>query len=757
MTKPSIISYSSAYAGSGSPSGSGTTSPGMNVALGDSVYVFIVYDAGQSGGVSVKSVTDNQSGSVSNQYRRAGVVQNTGHSGEANPSVEIWYADGVAPNSILEVTVTFNTSAVFAVVAVNVRGAYAAGSLATISSGAIGSGTIVSDPFTTAGSDELAIAVPCVLAPDGGGWSAGTGWTNPASFNNYSGSTANDVQLYGFVLGPVPPGSYNSDITWLASSPYAALSVGIQSPPEWRDLLGKPLVTVSPNGIKNGGAQTINDGADFGPDTPNTTTLGIQEAISSLSTGGGTVQLLPGTFPLSNYITTAGTSNLRVILDPGTVIQIPSAPTWSIHTGSTPTRIPALVIRQASNVKVTGGQITSLAAAGYDTMGILIGDGCSNVHISEVQISNMTRFGVLVNGYAGAAGSATDIRITDCSISCGVIGQGVNDGGGVRLENPGGDAVGRVWISRNTISPTYFFGVDVGGSSNSGYSVTDVHITENLIAGPPSYAGGVGVNIEGQTVAAGSLITGDISGNDISAMGGPGIQIAGGAEFLIVRGNLVQGCKAEGISISTGASSSVKGSPQQILVVDNVVKDNNKTSQGAAGIGVTVGSNLTNILYVLVSGNFCWDDQGSGATQNVGIKLNSTGQNFQFIQIVGNLCPPVGAHIPISLTGTLTGVFIKNNLGFNPQPANGIPIAAGSSPFTTPARHYPSDLYIQDPNSAGISAITINASATRGGANVSLTIPSPFSPQFLHLEPEDTATVTWGSMTNVPVITEIPQ
>lgn len=48
----------------------------------------------------------------------------------------------------------------------------------------------------------------------------------------------------------------------------------------WHGLQGKPYVTVSAKGIKNGLSDRMNDGADFGIDTPNTKTSGIQEAIN---------------------------------------------------------------------------------------------------------------------------------------------------------------------------------------------------------------------------------------------------------------------------------------------------------------------------------------------------------------------------------------------------------------------------------------------------------------------------------------------
>lgn len=43
---------------------------------------------------------------------------------------------------------------------------------------------------------------------------------------------------------------------------------------------GVPFITVSPLGIANSGSSLVNNGANYGPDTPGTTTSGVQEAIN---------------------------------------------------------------------------------------------------------------------------------------------------------------------------------------------------------------------------------------------------------------------------------------------------------------------------------------------------------------------------------------------------------------------------------------------------------------------------------------------
>ena len=77
-------------------------------------------------------------------------------------------------------------------------------------------------------------------------------------------------------------------------------------------LPGLDLITVSPAGIANGQSAVTNNGAQFGPDTPGTTTQGLQEAVSyaiTQVTGLGITGAPPrlylgaGTFSISGTIT----------------------------------------------------------------------------------------------------------------------------------------------------------------------------------------------------------------------------------------------------------------------------------------------------------------------------------------------------------------------------------------------------------------------------------------------------------------------
>ena len=73
-------------------------------------------------------------------------------------------------------------------------------------------------------------------------------------------------------------------------------------PTEWKNITGKPYITVSSKGLANGLSEYINDGADFGPDSLQadgtlTTTSGIQEAEKYLRTrNGGKLMFLGGIY-----------------------------------------------------------------------------------------------------------------------------------------------------------------------------------------------------------------------------------------------------------------------------------------------------------------------------------------------------------------------------------------------------------------------------------------------------------------------------
>jgi hypothetical protein len=298
----------------GSPAHSGQTTA-FAVTSGDSVYVFVAYDATSTGATQVNTVTDTSS----NTYQKAGIVQNTGNSSLAtNPAIEVWYADNVPTNASLKVTVTFNGSSsnktLFAIVAAEITGATSAGSLDAVSAGmAFGTGVVAdavtsaSDPISIAGPGDLLLAVQCAVRPTGTVFSGGGFLSSPIPPQDSGGTTSNwplnDVVLNVLPYTPVVGGTYNSATNWLLTDPTlgAILTVTIRSS---SGLNGARAFTVSPWGLNTTPSSPIfNAGANFGPDTPGTTTSGIQEALNAASAANVmVVHLNSGLFKVKSQI-----------------------------------------------------------------------------------------------------------------------------------------------------------------------------------------------------------------------------------------------------------------------------------------------------------------------------------------------------------------------------------------------------------------------------------------------------------------------
>ena len=93
-------------------------------------------------------------------------------------------------------------------------------------------------------------------------------------------------------------------------------------PDMWRNITGKPYITVSSKGLANGQSEDFNDGADFGPDSLQsdgslTQTVGIMEAYNSLPD----VPLVAYDSAATLYNTTGKNGTIKLI---GTVFKISS-------------------------------------------------------------------------------------------------------------------------------------------------------------------------------------------------------------------------------------------------------------------------------------------------------------------------------------------------------------------------------------------------------------------------------------------------
>src|SRR5580658_4283852 len=126
------------------------------------------------------------------------------------------------------------------------------------------------------------------------------------------------------------------------------------------------VVTVSPIGV----AQSVlpNDGANFGPDTPSTTTNGIQEAVNAvIAAGGGRIFVRPGVYsPPTNYVLIRNAVNLYIQFDPNARLQHnPSANTyWAIQSATGVYRYPLFLLSNCSNVRISGGYFYDAGVGG---------------------------------------------------------------------------------------------------------------------------------------------------------------------------------------------------------------------------------------------------------------------------------------------------------------------------------------------------------------------------------------------------------
>jgi hypothetical protein len=136
----------------------------------------------------------------------------------------------------------------------------------------------------------------------------------------YPSSPPTSVSSFGSFQVDPSSGSVSSSATLPTSVGWVAVSVAFLAGTPWIAVQWKPVFTVSPVGLAAVGF--YNAGADFGPDTPGTSTCGIQEAMNALAQGaGGTIILLPNNATEGYDI---GNSPLTIPLDSsGTFMAVP--------------------------------------------------------------------------------------------------------------------------------------------------------------------------------------------------------------------------------------------------------------------------------------------------------------------------------------------------------------------------------------------------------------------------------------------------
>jgi hypothetical protein len=660
-------------------SGSSGTTPGFNVDAGDSVYIFVSY-ACAAGATDVSTVKD--SGSLS--YALAGKIQNTG-STPAYPAQEIWYLDYATAQSALTVTVTMSASCEFIVSVLVIRGANALGSLDAVSSGSIGTGAASSDAISILSPNALVIA--CLCAQRGG-----TYFTSSGGFIGVLGGTVGSVMTGVnaniWALNGPRIGSYNSDLTAAVAEPWAILTVAIRPTPTYGFSPGATAVTVGSLGLANGGSVVPNGGAQFGPDTPGTATCGIQEAISAVATtGGGTVSVLPGTYLLAYYVSIA-TANVVLNLDPGAIIQLPAAPNWSVLTTPSASRSPLIVISDASNVSILGGQFQMLSSGSpsLNGTGIHIGHGCTHILVQGGYFQGFTRFAILVTGYDNVSGTGVGSPTADVTVEgCWMINCGnttTPDGGGIRFGNASGQLASGFRAIRNYMTGIVMFGIDVNNPGSSPMSEIAIALNDIQViaSGMPQ---SVGINLEKSSSPAPINTRGVLIEQNHVSGGYNCLLIQGGVAQVTVHGGLYEGAWHAPILLSAPNASTLLSD----VILDGVIAKNGGQStptvsnNGGIEISTQNSSDAGIVQNIQIANCRCLDDQGSGLqTQAYGLNFyndgthaasNLTIQNVivnggKFdgnktgdvnIDLVGSsTCFPPVFHVPVTGSDNRTGV-----------------------------------------------------------------------------------------------------
>jgi hypothetical protein len=277
------------------------TTSAQTVSAGASLYVQVVLTA--SVGQGAPQISDSQNGTYT-------LLRNVAERIGGTTDLYIWVWRRGYP-------VTASTA--FTVMASNLSGSTPAelavvevlneGDLDVIGLGSFGGGTTESTTITTVAASDLLLFFGADTAGTFSSWGAGqTGIPYPNG--PPTGATAwASHQVVG------APGSTSPQRVIMANQTWVAFGIAIHPQVPWTAVDGRPFATVSAIGLNSTPAASIsNNGADFGPDTPGTTTCGIQEALDVAAPSGLSVRLIAnGTFGVTSQITVPG--NVRLWSD----------------------------------------------------------------------------------------------------------------------------------------------------------------------------------------------------------------------------------------------------------------------------------------------------------------------------------------------------------------------------------------------------------------------------------------------------------
>ena len=195
-------------------------------------------------------------------------------------------------------------------------------------------------------------------------------------------------------------------------------------PDMWRNITGKPYVTVSSKGLANGLSEYFNDGADFGPDSLQsngslTQTTGIQEACTYLEPTGGEIKLTDGIFYFHTGVTYTSEAPLRIsgvrpnVTRGVTFTSEMSGGTFIIPASDYPTNnMPLFTFLNTTPGNNNGFvDIGNMGIIGtYIEVGDTVPDGASSTSPVALQFGNTTS----LEGGGPVAKNVHDMKIINC-------------------------------------------------------------------------------------------------------------------------------------------------------------------------------------------------------------------------------------------------------------------------------------------------------------------------------------------------------
>ena len=464
-------------------------------------------------------------------------------------------------------------------------------------------------------------------------------------------------------------------------------------------LKGAPYVTVSPVGIAQGYPR--NNNANYGPDTPGTTTSGIQEAVSSIKAmGSGTVYCMPGKFiiqSLRSIIDHEGESimvgvyidfpmnficdgTITIVNDINANVSLPNMPFMVDGTSYVYVRIR----------EVDGNRANQSA---FQTTGIIYGidvRGSSHVHVDGCYVHSTVETGI-----------AFEDESDQCNASYNVV---------LDVGTPGSNSDANGLGSDHTSTRCRFTENECQSNIAAGI-IHEGNVGHVDIGNSCHNCGNAGIVVL-NTASYPTLNIGScqVIGNECYDNSGAGIAALGSSsaitvDSIVIRGNISHDNAGHGIVLgeltvaSKVSSSQICGNESYRNDLNGIMVtgsgymgtrvENNSTYNNAFSGANQSGIVIDNVTYCIVAGNTAYDNQTT-KTQRYGIATVDSEANATISDnlVIGNLSGPM------LLQGS--GDIVDGNRGYNPQgfsanlPANP-PVSGTTYQNTEP---YEVDIYI---------------------------------------------------------------